>query len=85
MILTESEAAGKWCRHVRHGFVTPGLAGTVKWVCAIVGINRSSKGDIPSSCLGSGCMAWRWADAETPADGGKRRGFCGDAGEPKHA
>lgn len=84
MIVTEAEAAEKWCRHVRHGFVTPSLAEVMQgWVCAIVGINRSTKGDIPANCIGSRCMAWRWSDAEKEA--GNRRGYCGDAGEPRHA
>ena len=34
-------------------------------------------------CLGSKCMAWRWAEHETTVTGKKkpdRRGYCGNAG-----
>lgn len=31
------------------------------------------------NCLGSGCMAWRWADHDAASD---RQGYCGLAGRP---
>ena len=41
----------------------------------------------PSMCLGSGCMAWRWADPSGARYGDQgdeqgRRGYCGLAGYP---
>lgn len=46
-----------------------------------------------SFCLGSRCMAWRWADGETAwipntpgsvfPTGEGRRGYCGLAGNPR--
>jgi hypothetical protein len=33
----------------------------------------------PWTCLGTGCMAWRWHDGRGVMD---RKGFCGLAGQP---
>lgn len=35
-----------------------------------------------STCVGAGCMAWRWASGYVPEDGSERRGYCGLAGDP---
>lgn len=38
-----------------------------------------------SPCLGSSCMAWRWATEEGPmgdAVASEKQGFCGLAGRP---
>ena len=80
MIVTEKEAATKWCPLAR-------LTGSenVAW-------NRveTSRGEHYSTmCIGSQCMAWRWAfEASTQGDvsiakddTGYRVGFCGAFGE----
>lgn len=68
--MTEEEAKTKWCPHVR-----------------VIGIDEEGPGNswnceevkpMGSSCIASGCMAWRWInpDSETPD------GYCGLAGRP---
>lgn len=37
---------------------------------------------MPTNCIGSACMAWRWQDsASDPGDRGPY-GYCGKAGKP---
>jgi hypothetical protein len=54
-----------------------------KNICCGPPINFHEFHDVPF-CVGSGCMAWRWAEEEpSPLTGDIRRGYCGLAGEPE--
>ena len=72
-LVTETEAKGKWCPFVRkrtwrtmgHGFES---------ACAEGSYNRGDQGTL--KCIGSECMAWRWAEKALT-------GFCGIAGNPR--
>lgn len=78
MMLTEEEAATRWCpqsRIIDHG--------------GIIHANTSVGDSL--NCCGSGCMAWRWQPAlsVTLWDGGykeqrvdRKEGYCGLAGRP---
>lgn len=82
MIVTEKEAAEKWCPHARV------VLAYVKSNEASAGHNRiycDDRGNVaaaltPNSfCIGSRCMAWRWSNDEPIDDD---RGYCGLAGKP---
>lgn len=47
-----------------------------------VGGGFHSTTEHPAHCLGSLCMMWRWATAETPTLNEHMRGWCGVAGKP---
>lgn len=76
--LTEDEARGKWCPAARNYGHEAGP------------FNRGAQGqaDGSSPCIGSGCMAWRWAETHVGKPGEELRlthdeyGFCGLAGFP---
>lgn len=99
MIVTEEEAKTKRCQE---GFAAatgisadgrpvmqPASAGPVHPHGA-AGYYAVSHGGAPMNCLGSGCMAWRWAqkpnfdfsvhNIEAPAWLDTDRGYCGKAG-----
>jgi hypothetical protein len=67
-VVTEEEAKGKWCPHVR--IMMGGAANSVA-------VNRGSS---VVRCIGSECMAWRWVKGSEKASVG--RGYCGLAGRP---
>lgn len=89
-MMTEQEATGRWCPFGRLGWF---LETTENGVGGIT-FNRTHEGDgDPNSlCLGSSCMAWRWATTSSrrsPYPGGhpvnetkRERGYCGLAGRP---
>lgn len=92
MLLTEKEAQARWCPYGRQVALmgsTKDKDGTI--VGMPVSFNRQPNGDVPS-CLGSLCMAWRWArpnkvreiDLTTGEliDDGPRKGYCGAFGRP---
>lgn len=72
MMMTEAEAATKWCPFSR----------------IAEGANRGVAGCNETHCYGSACMAWRQeivATTETDQDGEHveaRIGYCGLAGKP---
>jgi hypothetical protein len=62
MVLTENEAAKKWCPKVQLVLVESGALVT----------NRYSLADAEHCCcIGSFCMWWRWVDVN------KTTGLCG--------
>ena len=87
MLRTEEEAKKCWCPFVRaavHGDDDTGLA---------LGVNRwplCAKGHMSgTTCIGSACMAWRWAGQGMPGVDASGRagtspahtiGYCGLAG-----
>lgn len=78
MILTEKEAAERWCPHSR-------VAGV-----EVQGTNRLTPHGFPdpnANCIGSGCMAWRRAGERSSQEGMftivAPVGFCGLAGPAK--
>jgi len=84
-LVTEKEAVEKWCPMAR--VATPVTAHLTGHVIAAIACNRSSrsapdqrlKAEVsPESarCIGSRCMAWRWAIEE-----GRARGYCGAFGK----
>jgi len=76
---TEDEARTKWCPFVRLRLFTTGGSQ-----------NRGHETDDKADCIGSACMAWRWATTITevyPRAGiaranTKTEGYCGLAGQP---
>lgn len=91
MILTEEEARKKWCPHARElGRAQDG--GNISRLVA--GYNRGGDGAMIPSCIGSACMAWRWAEAKKirdidlvtsdVVDLPPRVGFCGLSGTPDY-
>ena len=83
-LLTEGEAAKRWCPFVR--LPADHVGG---------GINRDTKGNTSRAyCIGSACMAWRTAETaefKIKAEDAFRKygtrlvsdtGFCGLAGRP---
>jgi hypothetical protein len=60
MLLTEKEAAMRWCPFTR----TYAEPGHLEVGAIATAVNRGPTYD-PCRCLGSGCMAWRWSDADS--------------------
>lgn len=80
MIVSEAAAGGHWCPFGRK-LVQDSVAGS-----AAVNRRYKAKPEEVSPCLGSGCMAWRWAVIEGGIGepvASETRGFCGLAGEPR--
>lgn len=91
LFLTEDQARGKWCPHVR-------AEGGLESGRLSVSVQPASNSIAPTgddddgcrdpewaSCIASACMSWRWAPkrmntGETVADG---VGYCGLAGRPE--
>lgn len=76
MLLTESEAKNKrWCRHARQALLTTDdRTGEVRAVHPVA-INRYPRSD--AGCIGSLCMAWRWASRAIVLPGEEPKGYCG--------
>lgn len=72
MIVEEAAAKFLWCPFGRRLYADEDGSGA--------GINRrhDHRSAEISPCLGSGCMAWRWAESTGPDD--ETDGFCGLAG-----
>jgi hypothetical protein len=95
MLLSDGETKNRWCPfgrglvEVRHS-----VGGAPVQISSC---NRSAKGTPTVACIGSTCMAWRWAGwrirnydtiAPDPHDDNKvgaRLGYCGLAGKPHGA
>lgn len=80
MIVREAEASESWCPFVRSPWTPDGDG------AAAVNRRRDRKPADAAPCLGSRCMAWRWAVIEGvvgEASASETRGFCGLAGEPR--
>jgi hypothetical protein len=75
--MTEQEARTKWCPFFRTA-VAIGPMGLIEWS------NRDNIGVMPTICIGSACMAWRWDRNKN--DGTEvvppKHGHCGLAGKP---
>lgn len=100
MIVSEAEAITKWCPHIRVARsepVDPSVNINAPGNATVVaGCNSDALGRnrVPGSCrcIGSGCMAWRWAGWHNTRFGtvapvppaehrrGDRLGYCGLAG-----
>jgi hypothetical protein len=88
-MMTEKEANSKWCPMVRvvSGKVDP-RTGASEHDGAQSSYNRvvdDSAWAFPKggSCIGSGCMAWRWSETQQEPFGDGFvgvRGYCGLAG-----
>lgn len=74
-MMTEKEAAEKWCPHVRQsdGPDVPVFNRGVKGNAH--NDHENNRGAL-CNCIGSACMAWRWVW------GDNKKGFCGLAGRP---
>ena len=66
----EYEAKEKWCPFANVALGEEASA------------NRPYKDNFHDSCrcLGSGCMAWKYANPKTVCDDGEDEGYCGLAG-----
>lgn len=92
MIVTEKQAAEKWCPHVRHLELSEDADGRVVSSAAVNAPDEHGE----SRCIGSGCMSWRDGWRSTKGDVGavmfgvthppssdwERVGYCGLAGKP---
>jgi hypothetical protein len=80
--MTEDEAKLRWCPYARKKM----RASTVVNVGEAMsgGVYRTASDE--HNCLGSGCMAWRWAERVFKEDGSLGNepdsGYCGLAGKP---
>lgn len=79
----ETEAGQKWCPFARAHWSAPPAGYAQEYQG-----NRFFKEDgvtldIGVICLGSRCAAWRWYS--NPEHGDKRLGYCGLAGDLRHA
>lgn len=76
MLLTEKDAAKKWCPHARFSGAEEPAA------------NRWIKEDAPNTnpppcrCIASACMQWRWAPHPDGRGAWPPVGYCGLAGRP---
>jgi hypothetical protein len=84
MIVTEEEAKSKRCQESfgdtvvsPMGYSTVGLSPFQHSVSYSGGAAGSVVQSSPSMCIGSACMAWRWADSAIGITG-----YCGKAGKP---
>ena len=73
MIVSEDEAKTKWCPFARQMVTIESGGGAITGAVAVGSANRFEGGK-GSLCLGSGCMAWRRADALDT-----KIGYCGFA------
>ncbi len=81
MLLTEKEAAEKWCPHAR-------CSANSDEPSANRYAYPSNDPGVFAQCIGSRCMQWRWDVSVPPGDGPLVRsdtGFCGLAGTPLEA
>lgn len=92
MLISKEDAATRWCPFVR----SPQAAPVGSRLELVGGCNTQDNGSRPdrTSCIASGCMAWRWAGWRTKTFGtiaplpsednkdGPRLGYCGLAGKP---
>ena len=75
---TEKQAEAMWCPFVRYTSDTDSGSwgrGTTPENPANVAANGTSR-NYSCNCIGSRCMAWRWADTSLVIRA-KRDGFCG--------
>jgi hypothetical protein len=93
--MTEEDAKTKWCPFSRAAFIMDKGDGTFDMPVGVSSLNRFMDKGAPQltnppacRCLGSACMAWRWAVSpgqkhHDTADGPARGdGHCGLAGKP---
>lgn len=97
-MMTEQEAATRWCPFARVARVETTNQGASASV-VVGGVNRDALGKSSNPiascrCIASACMAWRWLyDAKPKLDAKGRRtgretvtrsesGYCGIAGKP---
>lgn len=64
MLVSEQQAVGKWCPFARSAEFMLN-AGNIQTI--VSGFNRNEGGSIPS-CIGSACMAWRFAEPKQLKD-----------------
>lgn len=88
MLTTEDEAKKRWCPESRTMLTILSQNAILgEQPEAIASCNRNVKGKPLGSCIGSACMAWRWATNGMLLDGNKPPegnvyGYCGKAGRP---
>lgn len=90
-MLTEQEAAERWCPFVRYRAAYDDTASN-RWKQSAPADQPDALNPIACRCIGSACMAWRWEsrpDRSVSAGQGVRldvmpptshRGYCGLAG-----
>ena len=66
-VIHERDASKKWCPFSINPLIEQSTTGAGS--STAVSVNRGH--DLDNKCLGSTCMAWRWADAR------KHLGYCG--------
>lgn len=79
MIIHESRSAEHWCPFGRK------LMGDTEIGAAAGNRDGRDRPEVVSPCIGSDCMAWRWAYVSGPIGDpvtSDTRGFCGLAGSP---
>ena len=93
MIVEEKNAGKHWCPHVRHPGDEGGTFNRGSEAGNEINTGRAS-GNWSCACVGSRCMAWRWANenaaVENPLHVQPRwearvsttHGYCGLAGRP---
>lgn len=93
MLISNDQAPKHWCPFARGLVELRSVNGNPVQVS---NANRDAEGRPTTTCVGSACMAWRWAGwmvgpngtppiAPRPLDDmkvGPRLGYCGLAGEP---
>ncbi len=86
MLLTPEEAEGKWCPFSKALRV---IQSPKRDSFINASVNRDEDGDsfYETTCLGPGCMCWRWArnqkGTRIQSDNGDYLGYCGLAGKPE--
>ncbi len=88
MLLTEKEARGKWCPHVRLRVLDRAHAETMAFNRVVKKAGpHDARDDVEfTHCIGSGCSQWRWPAAgsgQLTNSAGERVGYCGLAGRPE--
>lgn len=81
-MLTENEAKQRWCPFARVTLY-PSHDGSA-WNRSVVNSGERQRQEVATLCIGSACMAWRWATTEEGSKSRESRthGFCGLAGRP---
>lgn len=85
MIVTEKEAAQKWCPFARVITTVDGepTIDACNRVCEIETVNGIAAGVNrigPANCVGSACMAWKFTTYTEKSNGGAKLGYCALAG-----
>lgn len=80
MLLTEKDAAGKWCPHARYSATNEPAAN--RWAMVADEPKELHSNPPPCRCIASACMQWRWAPHPDGRGAWPPVGYCGLAGRP---